>query len=158
MSLASTALGALIALFATLINERAKWRREQVSERRKLRQQTCSRYLAALTEAHERMRAEAGGDRSPEERAAAIERAFREANCYGLRYEIGIVADQDVVDSSERTFQLMRDIRDVLASGRGTEDEQYTALRAEYGESLRELQQCIRAELGASRLELTGGS
>lgn len=104
------------------------------------------------------MRAEAGGDRSGEERSAAITRAFREANCYGLRYEIGIVADQDVVDSSERTFQLMRDVRDVLAEGRGTKDEQYTALREAYGTILRELQQRIRAELGSSRLELTGGS
>ena len=158
ISLASTALGAIIALCTTLINERFKWRREQLSSHRRLRHQTYSSFLSALTDAHERMRGESTADHTPESRSAAVLQAFREANCYGLRYELAIIAEQDVLDSAERAFTIMRDIRDVLAEGASTKDDRYTHLRSSYGTALRELQHRVRTELASGRVRLTGGS
>lgn len=158
ISLASTALGAVIALSTTLLNERFKWRREQVSNHRKLRQQAYSSFLSALTDAHERMRGESRADHTPESRSTAVLNAFREANCYGLRYELAIIAEQEVLDSAEEAFQTMRTIRDVLAEGNSVKDERYTQLRSSYGTTLRELQQRMRAELASGQVQLTGGS
>jgi hypothetical protein len=158
-SLASTALGALIALFTTMINDRAKWRREQVSNRRKLHQQTYSAFLTALTEAHERMRSESLAEhQTPQTRSAAIIDVFHEAGCYRLRYELSIVAEQNVLDCGEESFRIMRNIRDLLAGDGSVNDEKYKDLRRAYGASLRELQQRMRVELGNARVSLAGGS
>jgi hypothetical protein len=158
-SLASTALGALIALLATITGERFKWRREQASDRRKQLHQTYSGFLAALTDAHEQMRAETlTGHPTSQARSTAIFDAFRAARCYHFRYELAIVAEQDVLDSAEDAFKVMRDIRDQLAQDGSVETEQYSDLRRTYGAGLRELQRRMRMELGADRVHLTGGS
>lgn len=159
MSLASTALGAVIALVATVINERFKWKREQVSNRRKLRQRTYSTFLASLTDAHERMRAQRTAvHETTQARSAAVLEAFRDSGCYPLRYELAIVAEQNVIDSAEKSFRMMRDIRDYLAEDGNVGDAEYKELRSIYGKSLRELQQQMRTELDAPDVELTGGS
>lgn len=158
-SLASTALGALIALLAAMLNERFRWRREQTSDRRKLLQQTYSAYLAALTEAHEQMRAESLIDHpTPETRSAAVLDAFRRARCYALRYELAIVAEQGVLDEAERTFRILREVRDLLAREGTTDSEPYKTLRGDYAASLRNLQHRMRLELGAESVVLGGGS
>ena len=157
----STALGALIALVAMMLNERVKWQREQVSNRRKQCHEIYASFLSALTEAHERMRGEVV---SPEHhdnlqsRAAAIREAFREANCYPLRYQLAIVAGQEVVDGGEAAFRTIRDIRDLLARGGQIESAEYKALRKQFGAGLRELQRRMRDELGVGPVQLLGGS
>ncbi len=59
--------------------------------------------------------------------------------------------------SAEKTFRILRDIRDARADGCGLQDDPYAELRDTYGSNLRELQQRIRTELGSRRLQLTGG-
>ncbi|SDM29981.1 hypothetical protein SAMN04489726_0864 [Allokutzneria albata] len=145
----STALGALIALVAMLLNERVKWQREQVSNRRKQCHEIYASFLSALTEAHERMR---------ESPAAEVRDAFREANCYPLRYQLAIVAGQEVVDGGEAAFQIIRDIRDLLAQGVRIDSAEYKALRKRFGAALRELQRRMRSELGVGPIDLAGGS
>ncbi|MCP3804943.1 hypothetical protein NLX83_37325 [Allokutzneria sp. A3M-2-11 16] len=149
ITVVSTALGALIALVAMMLNERVKWQREQVSSRRKQCHEVYASFLSALTEAHERMRD------SP---AAEVREVFREANCYPLRYQLAIVAGQEVVDGGEAVFQTIRDIRDLLAGGARIESAQYKELRRRFGAELRELQRRMRDELGVAPVQLAGGS
>ncbi|RJQ77254.1 hypothetical protein D5S17_16255 [Pseudonocardiaceae bacterium YIM PH 21723] len=154
MTLASTAFGAVIALLATMLNERSKWRREQIRDRRKLAHETYVGLLAAFTEAHERMRSEfATGARGND-----IRNAFRDAGCYAMRYQLALVAQQDVVDHGERAFKSLRKIRDLLAEGRSLETEEYKELRRSYSAALRELQLAMRGELNVGPVQLEGGS
>ena len=157
--MASTALGALIALVATMLNERVKWRREQVSNRRKQCHETYVSFMSALSEAHERMRAEAvSPEHDGQARALAVREAFLAANCYPLRYQLAIVAGQEVVDGAEAVFQTVRDIRDLLAVGGAIGSEEYKVLRRRFGAGMRELQRRMRDELGVGPVKLVGGS
>jgi hypothetical protein len=159
ISLASTALGAVIALFAASMTERFRWQHEQTSNRRALRQETYARFQAALTDAHEQMRVQARADHpTPQDRYAAVHDAFRSSRCYHLRYETAIIAEQDVLDSAEESFQITRDLRDLLAEGGSTDSGQYKALRERYEDTFHELQRRIRIELGAKPVRLAGGS
>jgi hypothetical protein len=159
MTLVSTALGALIALLATMLNERFKWRREQTTSRRKLCHDTYAGFLSALTDAHERMRGESLAEHaSTQARAAAVRDAFLSAGCYQLRYQLAIVAGQDVVDGAEAAFFIMRDVRDLFADGHSVDSTEYVELRKTYGTSLRELQGRMRTELDAGHVHLAGGS
>jgi len=159
MTLVSTALGALIALLATMLNERFKWRREELTSRRKLRHDVYAGFLSSLTDAHERMRGESLVEHpSPQARATAVRDAFRAAGCYPLRYQLAILAEQAVLDGAEAAFRIMRNIRDLLAEGHSIASLEYVALRDTYGISLRELQRRMRAELDVGQIHFTGGS
>ncbi|ATL65302.1 hypothetical protein CRH09_02745 [Nocardia terpenica] len=146
-------------MLATALNERVKWGREQVVGRRKLCQEAYSRFLAALTDAHERMRVVAlAGDGGEGGRAAAVLDVFRDVGCYQVRYEMSLVAGQEVLDGAEKCFQLLRDIRDEFAGGAVVESPEYVALRRAYRTALRELQAAMRVDLGAGTVDFAGGS
>jgi hypothetical protein len=154
-----TALGAVIGIGAAFINDRVRWRREQNRDRLGVRRELYSSYIAALTEIHESMRAVSGRDGlTSAERRDAIRAVFHDGGLYQLRYQIGVLADQLVLDASEAAFQQMRDIRDTFAAGGRISDPQYQEQRTAWGTVLRTLQHAMRDELGSARVELRGGS
>jgi hypothetical protein len=154
-----TALGAVIGIGAAFINDRVRWRRDQDRDRLGVRRELYSSYIAALTEIHESMRAVSGRDGlTPAGRRDAVRAVFHDGGLYQLRYQIGVIADQQVLDASETAFQHMRDIRDTLAAGGRISDPQYQEQRTAWGAVLRALQQAMRDELGSARVELRGGS
>jgi hypothetical protein len=154
-----TALGAVIGIGSAFVNDRVRWRREQDRDRRGVRRELYASYIAALTEIHEAMRAASGrAGLNHTERAEAIYGIFQGGGLYQLRYQIGIVADQQVLDAAEAAFQQMRDIRDAFADGRRIRDPEYQTLRSDWGARLRDLQQAMREELGSARVTLRGGS
>ena len=154
-----TALGAVIGIGSALINDRVRWRREQDRDRLGVRRELYSSYIAALTEIHESMRAVSGRDGlTPAGRRDAIRVLFHDGGLYQLRYQIGVIADQQVLDSSEAAFQHMRDIRDTLAAGGRISDPQYQEQRTAWGAVLRTLQHAMREELGSTQVTLRGGS
>jgi hypothetical protein len=154
-----TALGAVIGIGAAFINDRVRWRREQDRDRLGVRRELYSSYIAALTEIHESMRAVSGRDGlTSVERRDAIRAVFHDGGLYQLRYQIGVLADQQVLDASEAAFQQMRDIRDTFAAGGRISDPQYQKQRTAWGAVLRTLQHAMRDELGSVRVVLRGGS
>jgi hypothetical protein len=154
-----TALGAVIGLGSAYLNDKVRWRREQLRDRLTVRRELYASYIAALTETHETMR-EASQDRTlpADARRDAVHRSFREGGAYASRYQIGIMADQKVLDAAETAFQRMRDIRDLLAVGTSTDSAEYKQARLQWGASLRGMQQAMREELGSSSVALRGGS
>ncbi|KAA2256072.1 hypothetical protein F0L68_26870 [Solihabitans fulvus] len=158
MTILGTAMGAVIALGSTLVNDRIKWRREQSLQKRKMLQEVYSEYLTALTEAHETMRAAVTAHGTAEERRGPVLDAFRASGAYTLRYRLAIVAGQDVLDAAEEAFRQLRGGRDLLADGNGLDSRQYKEFRTTYGGTMRELQQRIRQELREDAVSFTGGS
>jgi hypothetical protein len=154
-----TALGAVIGLGSAFANDRVRWKREQLRDRLGVRRELYSEYIATLTEIHESMRAVSRADQPDDaRRARAIHEAFDAGGPYKLRYQIGVIADQEVLDAAEDAFQQMRDIRDSFAAGGQIEDAGYQALRETWAVRLRAMQRAMRTELGSSAVELRGGS
>jgi len=154
-----TALGAVIGLGSAFANDRVRWKREQIQDRRGIRRELYSAYIAALTEIHESMRAISRNVQlTAAERSSTIHAAFHAGGPYKLRYQIAIVADQAVLDASEAAFQQMRDIRDIFASGGRIESPQYQTQRDAWGARLRTMQRAMREELGSSAVQFQGGS
>jgi hypothetical protein len=154
-----TALGAVIGIGSAFISDRARWRREQDRDRAGVRRELYSSYIAALTETHESMRAVSARDGlTAAQQADAIRAVFHDGGLYQLRYQIGVTADQEVLDAAEAAFQQMRDIRDVFADGGRIGDERYQSLRTDWGALLRAMQQAMRDELGSARVVLRAGS
>jgi hypothetical protein len=124
-----------------------------------VRRELYSGYIAALTEIHELMRAVSRDRQLPaRERAKVIHEAFHAGGPYKLRYQIGLVADQAVLDCAEGAFKQMRSIRDFFADGGQIEDTEYQAQRTAWGGLLRDMQRAMRDELGSGAVELRGGS
>ncbi|MGD0108930.1 MAG: hypothetical protein ABSC06_33600 [Rhodopila sp.] len=154
-----TGLGAIIGLASAFANDRVRWNREQLQDRRGVRRDLYSAYIAALTEIHESMRTVSRDKQLPAaRRASEIHAAFHAGGPYKLRYQIALVADQAVLDASEHAFQQMRDIRDIFASGGRIESPQYQTQRDVWGARLRTMQRAMREELGSAAVEFTGGS
>jgi hypothetical protein len=154
-----TALGAVIGIGSAFVSDRVRWKREQHRDRLGVRRELYASYIAALTETHESMRAASGRDGlTAAQRAGALRDVFHDGGLYQLRYQIGVIADQQVLDAAEAAFQQMRDIRDTFAHGGRISDPQYQEQRTAWGALLRTLQQAMRDELGSTRVTLTGGS
>jgi hypothetical protein len=154
-----TALGAVIGIGSAFVNDRVRWKREQDRDRLGIRRELYSSYIAALTEIHESMRAASGRDGlTAVQRAEAIRAVFHNGGLYQLRYQIGVLADQQVLDAAEAAFQQMRDIRDHFAAGGRIGDPQYQDQRTAWGALLRTMQQAMRDELGSAQVALPGGS
>ena len=82
-----TALGAVIGLGSAFANDRVRWNREQIRDRRGVRRELYSAYIAALTEIHESMRAISRNvELTAAERASTIHAAFQAGGPYKLRY------------------------------------------------------------------------
>jgi hypothetical protein len=156
-TLIGTALGAIVGVGSALINDILRWRREQQKYQRSIRREIYVEFLSALTDAHEKMRVASQRDyESAAARSLEIRDLFRD--CYRIRYQISIIAEQGVVDGSEATFRKMRDIRDLLSGGENLESADYQKFRTEWGALLRQLQHSMRLELGIGKVELSGGS
>lgn len=159
IAVAGTALGAIIGLGSVFVNDRVRWKREQLRDRRGVRRELYSVYIAALTEIHESMRAISLDEQlTAEDRPKAIHEAFRAGGPYRLRYQIAIVADQEVLEASEAAFQQMRNIRDIFAGGGRIKDDAYQSSRDLWGARLRAMQRAMRKELGSTAVEFQGGS
>ena len=154
-----TALGAVIGIGSAFVSDRVRWKREQQRDRAGVRRELYASYIAALTETHESMRAASGRDGlTAAQRADAVRDVFHDGGLYQLRYQIGVIADQQVLDAAEAAFQQMRDIRDTFAHGGRIGDPQYQEQRTAWGGVLRTLQLAMREELGSTQVVLRGGS
>lgn len=159
ITLLGTLLGALIAMGATLGNEKLKWRREQYKGLRDERKDTYSQFLAAATEAHETMRIVVLNPNDDDEhKQLKLREEFQNSGVYRLRYQVAIIASQPVLDAAETLFFLVRELRDELTEVGDIEADSYKQLRRKYGNAHRELQNVIRSELDQEPITLTGGS
>src|ERR1700689_3589949 len=77
VAVVGTALGAIIGLGSAFATDRVRWNREQLKDRREVRRELYSAYIAALTEIHESMRAISRDEQlTAAERGKAVHAAF----------------------------------------------------------------------------------
>ena len=145
-------MGAIVGVGATMLADRAHWKRDQGREQNQLRRVSYGNYLAAIIKAHETMRIAAVGHASPDSKRAAITEAFQSADPYVHRFELSLLAPADVVEDAVTVFRGTRDIRDLLISGSGADTAEYRAAQKAYYDAIKAMSDTMRKDLGASPL------
>jgi len=149
----STIVGAAVGVGATTLADRSRWKRDRSRERDQLRRESYGNYLAAIIRAHEAMRVAAvSDDRSAERRRAAITEAFRSADPYVHRFDLGLLAPADVVKLAVAVFRHTREIRDLLISGVREDSAEYRAAQTTYYDAVKTMSDAMRRDLGISPL------
>jgi hypothetical protein len=89
---------------------------------------------------------------------AAAHDAFQKNDVYAARERLILTGVESVVISGDVAFHRLRDIRDAVATGVIVGSEEHSRALGRYGNSLRELRNAMRTDLGAAALtrELSG--
>jgi hypothetical protein len=112
------------------------------------------RYLAALYEGSEGVRATLLGDHAPEvDKPLAAELAFRSAAVYSAREQVMLVAPDSVVAAGRRASHQLRGVRDLVAQGHSLDSTQYQQAMKDYSEALGDLRNVMRKDLGARSID-----
>ncbi|MFL9659411.1 hypothetical protein ACJ7VE_37590 [Streptomyces sp. PB17] len=151
MTLVSAVIGALIATASAALLDLSRWRREQDDRLFGVRRALYSDYLTCLSQARNAFRSLARNQEMESlERARSARDSF--APCYGMRYQMSIMAASHVFAASENAFRQLRNVRDLAAAGTLAWDEAYTSGRAEYEAALTRLREAMRLDLEADRV------
>jgi hypothetical protein len=155
----STLTGAIVGVGSTLLADRTRWRRDAGSKLRETRREVYTEFLSAMNRTSEALYAVALDveGRGPSYEAAAYE-AFRKHDVYAARERLILTGVEPVVISGDVAFHCLRDIRDAVAEGVIAGSAEHSRALGRYGDSLRELRNAMRTDLGAAALtrELSG--
>ncbi|MFD7923383.1 hypothetical protein ACFV3R_29730 [Streptomyces sp. NPDC059740] len=147
-SLASTGAGAVIGVVATLAADWSRARRSRRENDQAVRRELYGDYLAALARTRNHLRIAARSAQTPgAERARQAVEAFRDGNAYELRYQLAVVAPEEVVRASTAAFRALRDLRDTVEDGALHTEPRYTALRDCWEDRLAELRAVMRRDV-----------
>ncbi|RKN08576.1 hypothetical protein [Streptomyces radicis] len=145
-TLIGTGVGGVVALAATMIAERARWRRDESVRRLETKRQLYADYLTALTRTRNHLKDIVQSPAlAPEERVRQSAEAYREGGAYELRHQMGILASKPVVTAADEAFRRLRDIRDLVRDGKeGALKEEFDAMI----HAIRTLRDAMRTDLG----------
>ncbi|MGW0554779.1 hypothetical protein ACWDZ6_11335 [Streptomyces sp. NPDC002926] len=146
IALASTVVGAAIAMGSAMLLDRRRWQREHQDREIQTRRTLYGAYLACLSEARHTCGNVA---RDPDMELATRRTTAREAfgPCIGLRYQITITAPPGVVEASENAFRRLRDLRDRVMEGVLVTEQVYLEGRRSYDDALAALRTGMRQDL-----------
>ncbi|MFF1258990.1 hypothetical protein ACFVZT_19450 [Streptomyces sp. NPDC058321] len=126
--------------------EQDRHRRQLETEWRVARQELYSSFLATLTQARNEMRRIAGStDISLDEKLHAARTAF--IPCYGLRYQIEILAPPAVIGPAVELFRTVRNIRDDFSHEALAVSSESSQITDDYHAALRALRAAMREDL-----------
>ncbi|MGX1612571.1 hypothetical protein ACWIF8_01595 [Micromonospora chalcea] len=146
--MASTLLGAVIGIAATLLTDQVKWRREAKREEATALRLFYGDYLAAAANALDGMRLaaqEAGEDGSV--RQARVREAFRDAELYAMRFKMSMLAPPNVVSSAIEVLRHARAIRDLLVAGHGVQSEEFRSANDSFFSAIDQATEAMRENL-----------
>ncbi|MFH8607898.1 hypothetical protein ACH4D5_10465 [Streptomyces sp. NPDC018029] len=148
----STLLGAVIGVGATLLADRARWRRESADRETATRRQLYAEYTAALsrvrTALHECAQGAVGATPGSEEYAREVRERFLAPGAYEIRHQLAIIAPRDVVAAARSAFVALRTTRDRVLDGVTADSESYAELEAGNDAAIAELRRVMRRDLG----------
>lgn len=149
ISLAGTALGAVIGVGSTLLAERVRWRRERAGQDLDVRRQLYADYTAALSRMRTALNECARVDLAADERRSRVRELFLAPGAYEIRHQLAIVAPMEVVGAARSAFVVLRDTRDLIGEGAGVDDPAYLELEERLDAAVAELRTLMRLDLGA---------
>ena len=129
-SLIGAAVGALIGVSATLASEHMRWRRGRQDTDKASKMRIYAGYLAALSLTRNELRVAARtGSVSQKSRSQRAAEAFKTGEAYELRYQVALIAPQDVIAASDEAFRALRQLRDLVEGGTLHTDGSYIRQR-----------------------------
>ncbi|MEV8352392.1 hypothetical protein ACFVTT_04330 [Streptomyces niveus] len=151
ISLASTALGAVIGVGSTLLADRVRWRRERAGQNLDVRRQMYADYTAALSRIRTALNECAQADIPAGERPLRVRELFLAPGAYEIRHQLAIVAPPEVVEAARSAFIVLRDTRDLLVDGSSLNDAAYMEMEERFDAAVAELRTVMRLDLGAAK-------
>ncbi|MFF8592552.1 hypothetical protein ACF061_14090 [Streptomyces sp. NPDC015220] len=150
LSLASTALGAVIGVGSTLIADRLSWRRERAGQSFDVRRQLYADYTAALSRMRTALNEAAQANLPTQERPGRLRELFLAPGAYEIRHQLAITAPQAVVEAARTAFVVLRETRDLLIDGAAVESPAYTELESRFDAAVADLRKVMRRDLGVA--------
>lgn len=153
MPLLTTVLGAVIGVGATLVADLTRASRSQREGDRASKRQAYGDYLAALSLTRHNLRVAARSSvASVDDRARLAFDAFKDAKAYEMRYQVALVAPDQVIEASTSAFNALRSLRDLVEGGGGTHDDPaYRAAQDQWANRFAELRHRMRSDLDRKR-------
>jgi hypothetical protein len=148
-TLLGTVMGAVIGIGATLLADRARWRRDHDQRQIQIRRDTYTDFLTALSLAHSTMRTAAlreypDGAVVPGTFATGIE----ESGIWRVRQRLSLCAPAHVIGLAMTACEAMVGIQDALKADPDPGGEPYLRARAALWAANAELREAMRGDLG----------
>ncbi|WP_225832400.1 hypothetical protein [Streptomyces sp. NK08204] len=147
ISLASTALGALVGLGATFVLDQARWRRESEQRRRDDRRAVYTSFLAATAEASEILFNIAHGHDTDASATSRAQTVIRDSAVLSRRLELSLVAAPAVMREANRLVDRLRDYRRAVGQGPAEDTQAVDQARVAYNEQRDRLVEVMRGTL-----------
>ncbi len=142
--------GALIGIGSTMVADRSRWKRDRRDHEQDVKRQVYAEYMAALSRSRREIRfAASEPGMEVEQRAQLARESFNGGSKYELRYQISVIAPEDVVDAAATAFHALRDLQDRVTEGHLRDSKPYALAREEYDRSFADLRHRIRSDIGS---------
>ncbi len=152
--LAATALGALIAISGTTLADFLKNRRDERRDLRQSREQLSADFILAATSATGGLRQAALPAAGETGRAAAARSAVGDSGIYEARERVLLAAPPNLAVAAEKAFQAVVRLRDAVLAGAAPDSPPYRAAYLSVTDSVWQMRQAARANVGADPLDL----
>ena len=147
-TLAGTALGAILGVGTTLFAERSRWQREHTARERVVRQQLYAEYLGTLSLTTHRLRdLKRNTGLTREELIRQAGEILGSTNAYQLRYQMLIIAPEQLGDTADQAFGRVRDLRDRFDGPDVSTDSEWSSAMNAVSETLNALRTAMRSDL-----------
>ncbi|MFF4227397.1 hypothetical protein ACFYZH_31745 [Streptomyces abikoensis] len=143
----SAAIGGLLAVIATYLADRTRWRREERIRAREQKHVLYAEFLTALFGAREQIFAASRWPRRVSERKALAGAAVREHEVYAQRYRMELTAGQQVRECTQAALTALLAYRDEVAAGTRWNDPRCEARREQFRACQQRLLQAMREDL-----------
>lgn len=146
-TLLSTLAGGGIATASASLLDHRRWKRESGDQHIQSRRTLYVTYLTALAAARNACRVAVRDSSVDLSQHRPVLWETLEV-CTGLRYEVSISAPKFVVRPSDDSFELLRDICEVVTDGHGHSSDEYINARPRYDKAHQALRDAMRRDLG----------
>jgi hypothetical protein len=146
LPLISTAAGAVIALSGALVADIGRDRRQRNRDTEQMRWSVYADFALALNAAHAGLRGVGETSKSTSELREMVNRALTDAELYGARERLLMIATEQIVKAGETVFSRLIDIRDVIRGGASTRSRQYHDVYHPYAEAIWLFRQAVRVD------------
>jgi hypothetical protein len=143
----STALGALIGLGSSFLVDRHRWRREQELLQRNDLRSAYAAFLQATAETSEILWHVSRGYDSDETAHARVRTVLRDSGVFSRQYELLLVANDDMAESTNHLIKLLIGYRDAVVQGLPYDNEETIRRRKEFRRERERLIQVMRETL-----------
>ncbi|WP_432093442.1 hypothetical protein [Streptomyces sp. bgisy100] len=147
-ALAAVVLGGAIGVGSTLATDRARWRRDSMTQDRETLRSVYVQYLEALAQARDVVsHASREVSRPQEERRHMVWTVLQDHEVYAKQYALELIAPLDVVEQAKEVAAGLLAYRETVVRGETWSDADCTAARRALRESRRALMTAMRTSL-----------